>query len=74
VLLSAAAAAAETQDVEESTSCVVVTLVMLAQGTVSMPDDVISDVQTFKKAMKQVGVSAVPAFIHPATKGLLGHS
>jgi hypothetical protein len=48
------AAAAETQDVEESTSCVVVTLVMLAQGTVSMPDDVISDTNTFKRAMKQV--------------------
>lgn len=49
-----ATAAAETQDVEESTSCVVVTLVMLAQGTVSMPSDVIRDVQTFKNAMKQV--------------------
>uniref|UniRef100_A0A383VUH8 Uncharacterized protein n=1 Tax=Tetradesmus obliquus TaxID=3088 RepID=A0A383VUH8_TETOB len=46
--------AAETQDVEESTSCVVVTLVMLAQGTVSMPNDVIRDVQTFKNAMKQL--------------------
>ncbi|KAF6263724.1 hypothetical protein COO60DRAFT_1488168, partial [Scenedesmus sp. NREL 46B-D3] len=46
--------AAETQDAEESTSCVVVSLVVLAQGTVSMPDGVISDVQTFRNAMKQL--------------------
>jgi hypothetical protein len=52
--VAAAPAAAETQDVEEATSCVVVTLVMLAQGTVSMPDGAISDVQNFKSSMKQV--------------------
>jgi hypothetical protein len=40
--------------VEEATACVVVTLVVLAQGTVSMPDAAISDVQNFKGSMKQV--------------------
>lgn len=47
-------AVAETQDAEESQACVVVTLVMLARGHVTLPQQTIRDPATFRTTMKHV--------------------
>jgi hypothetical protein len=51
-------AAAETQDAEEAQACVLVTLVVLAKGTVRLPEQPLRSQQAFKECMKSVSVFA----------------
>ena len=47
-------AAAETQDAEQAQACLLVTLVVLAKGTVKLPAEPLRDQQAFKESMKSV--------------------
>lgn len=48
------AAAAETQDAENTQACLLVTLVVLAKGKVSMPQEPLRGLQSFKESIKSV--------------------
>lgn len=49
-----AAAVAETQDAEESQSCVVVTIVILAKGGINVTEGALRDKATFRSSMQHV--------------------
>jgi hypothetical protein len=50
-------AAAETQDAELAQACLLVTLVVLAKGTVQLPAEPLRDQAAFKESMKSVSMA-----------------